>query len=210
MEEKISRAVSEFHNLHDAFERYYPEAKLLGLPLELEWNRLKDRILKFKQTLINICEGTEESIFLQFAKSVTNKLKKSSQQIEIFNYIGCGYYGMKGQRKILETLREVSKNEDPFSKYINTTKENPHQNNNDNSNQNVCNDLHSFKSVEELLQNILTPEVCLRLIAEDFQCTLDLKKAREIMLKSKNFGVIWNNDDTEDEEFLEKKIKKKI
>ncbi|KAG2228778.1 hypothetical protein INT48_001717, partial [Thamnidium elegans] len=89
-----------------------PLGKKKGYPTQIDFEAIDGRIKQFKQELVDIIEGKQDSLFLRNVLEVHKELGpvKARQATSIMNRFEetlPGYYGNRGSHYIMETLSEI-------------------------------------------------------------------------------------------------------
>ncbi|ORX51396.1 hypothetical protein BCR36DRAFT_288193 [Piromyces finnis] len=179
----------EFCRLHQAKLVIIPEGIKKGYPLHIRFDLLKQRIYNFKNDLFDIIYGKKKSYFRElslneYERLGINKARNFNSLINRFEKILVGYYGSKGFNIITKILQDM------FFIVIKTEKI-------------LTYELSKPQEPFEYIQEVLVPECGIRLIAEDNHLNKeieeDLKKAREIMRNSNDFGLVVHEDNDNDD-----------
>lgn len=150
----------------------------------------------FRETLLSIINGKERSIFKEeidadFARH-GDRMKTVGFKFGNFHRLHCGYYGQTGclyiRKALSGFLRQATGKTSEIKDhllYIGTDAYAPQLRFN-----------LDLRRYQEYITDVLVPEVALRLIARDRSASLH--DARELMLKSSQYGqAMFNDEDSE-------------
>ncbi|KAF9193416.1 hypothetical protein BGZ50_007488 [Haplosporangium sp. Z 11] len=158
----------EFCRVHIAEEMYVPMGKERQYPSKIDFSELGERVRIMEPQLREIIQGKKASTFLNRALHLYEKVGIIRARHPHTVLAGVpetmpGYYGSKGSAEIFKILAELF-----LETHILTSEQ-----------------AHPQKPVE-YVQQVLIPEVGLRLIAEDKG--ISFEDARQVMLESVEFG----------------------
>ncbi|TIB69187.1 hypothetical protein E3P77_00697 [Wallemia ichthyophaga] len=175
-------AESELCTAHELDTKVIPEGQKKGYPIEHDWNRVSDRIMKLSKKIKVVIKYKESSRFWikareDYAKVGSKKANGLDVQFENFEDEQPGYYGEIGLMVISFTLNALSTSK-PKSKIK--------------LNQSLTNPL----SPKDFIRRVLVPEVANLLIAQDRGVSTEI--AEEIRRDSREYGNAVFSADMED------------
>ncbi|KAJ3048471.1 hypothetical protein HK097_010507 [Rhizophlyctis rosea] len=174
----------EFCKYHRVELEVIPEGVTKGWPYHIDWERVKERVKAMEGKLREVVDGRVGSAWRriwmgEYFRLGARRAQASTNRIGRVRVTGCGYYGTKGARMILEILSGLFLNQ--MHPYLTAQKSHP-------------------QPVLEYLQDVLVPECAARLVMEDLGITYE--EARNVMKKSLEFGKVvgWEPEGEEEEE----------
>lgn len=156
---------------HQIELRFKPLAKEKGYPERIDFDAIPDRIALFQDELSGIIERKVPSTYLDDAygrfEKMGMKARSAKQMLAVFENFKPGYYGVQGSEVIMQALCAL---------FLETSIIN-------------INNVKPLTPIE-FIQQILVPEVGLRLIRQDRDGKIDLEEAKRIMKESEKYGSI--------------------
>ncbi|CAG8669399.1 12870_t:CDS:2, partial [Funneliformis caledonium] len=165
----------KFYRVYKGEEIIIPYGNRKVFPLYINFANLSNRITNLKSELLKIIKGQKYSeyrvnVIKKIQEIELSKVNNLLIQINYFESLQPGYYGLKGLAIILKILTEL------FIQIEILTV-----------------DLCIPQSSSQYLFQVLVPETAIRLIAEDYK-GISLNDTKEIMIDSVDFGLYIHDD----------------